>query len=68
MDLFLRNKSKLENFGFGLYRNIKEPAVSMKQLAKNRQLEKVFFFNFKKFETLGSTPKPHFRFFFTPAG
>jgi hypothetical protein len=35
--------------GFGYFRNIKEPAVSLKELAKNQQLEKVFLVeNFKK--------------------
>jgi hypothetical protein len=43
--------------------NIKEPAVSMKELAKNQQLKKFFFFNLKKIENLGSTPKPGFRSF-----
>jgi len=39
----------------------------MKELAKNQQLEKLFvFFNFKKIENQGSTPKPNFRSFFTP--
>jgi hypothetical protein len=61
MDLFLRNKSKLENCRFGLFGNIKESAVSMKQLAKNPKLEKLFFFKIsKKIEDLGSTPKPSF--------
>ncbi len=64
MDLFLRNKSKLENFRFGLFGNIKESAVSMKQLAKNPKLEKLFFS--KKIEDLGSTPKPDFRSLFAP--
>jgi hypothetical protein len=50
----------------GNFENIKEPAVSMKELAKNQQLEKLFFFNFKKLENQGSTPKPDFRSFFTP--
>jgi hypothetical protein len=46
---------------------MKEPAVSMKELAKNQQLEKLFFFeNFKKIENQGSTPKPDFRFVFHP--
>ncbi len=66
MDLFLRNKSKVENCQFGVVGNIKEPAVSMKQLAKNWQVEKPFFFNLKKFENLGSTPNPDFRFYFHP--
>jgi hypothetical protein len=48
MDLFLRNKSKVENCRFGIFGNIKEPAVSMKQLAKNPQLEKLFFEKFEK--------------------
>jgi hypothetical protein len=66
MDLFLRNKSKVENCQLGLVRNIKEPAVSMKQLAKNQQLEKPFFENFKKIEVLYQIPI--LDFFFTPAG
>jgi len=47
MDLFLRNKSKLWNFRFGLFGNIEEPAVSLKQLAKNQWLEKLFFLKFQ---------------------
>jgi hypothetical protein len=37
VDLLLRKKSKLENCRFGLVGYIKEPAVSMKELAKNQQ-------------------------------
>jgi hypothetical protein len=45
----------------------KNQQISMKELAKNQQLEKLFFFeNFKKIENQGSTPKPDFRFFFHP--
>jgi hypothetical protein len=39
---------------------MKEPAVFMKQLAKNRQLEKHFFENFKKLENQSSIPKQVF--------
>jgi hypothetical protein len=31
----------------------------MKELAKNQQLEKLFFLNFKTIENQGSTPKPN---------
>jgi hypothetical protein len=48
MDLFLRNKSKVENCQFGLVGNIKEPAVSINQLAKNGHLEKPFSSKFQK--------------------
>jgi hypothetical protein len=48
MDLFLRNKSKLENCRFGLFGNIKEPAVSMTQLAKKPTITKGFFFLISK--------------------
>jgi len=58
MDLFLRNKSKLDNCRFGLFGNIKEPAVSMKQLAQKPQVEKHFFLSFKKIENLGSAQNP----------
>jgi hypothetical protein len=50
----------------GYFGNIKEPAVSMKKLAKNQQIEKILFFYFKKFENQeGSTPKSDYRSFFT---
>jgi hypothetical protein len=53
MDLFLRNKLKLDNCRFG------ETSKNQQfQLAKNPQLEKLFFENFKKIENLGSTPNP----------
>jgi hypothetical protein len=52
----------------GYFGNIKEPAVSMNELANDQQLEKFFFENFKKIENQGYTPKPDFRFFFTLAG
>jgi hypothetical protein len=51
VDLLLRNKSKLENCRFGLFGYIKEPAVAMKELAKNQQLEKLFFLSSKKLRT-----------------
>jgi hypothetical protein len=44
VDLLWRKKSKLENCRFGLVGYIKEQAVSMKELAKNQQLEKLLFF------------------------
>ncbi len=66
VDWFLRNKSTLQNFRFGLFGNLEEPAVSLKQLAQNPQLEKPSFENFKKIENLGSTPEPSFKFFFSP--
>jgi hypothetical protein len=47
MDLFLRNKSKLGNFRFGLFGNIEESAVSLKQLAKNPWLKKLLFLKFQ---------------------
>jgi len=41
--------TKLENCWFlGYFRNMKESAVFMKELAKNGQLEKHFFFTFSK--------------------
>jgi hypothetical protein len=39
---------------------MKEPAVFMKELAKNRQLEKHFFFIFKKLDNQSSIPKQVF--------
>jgi len=48
MDLFLTNKSKLENFQFGLFENIEQPVVSMKQLPKKPTVRKAFFFKFQK--------------------
>jgi len=69
MDLFFRNKSKVENCRFGLFGNIKEPTVSMKQLAKNPQLEKLFFSKIsKKLRTKVLHQNPNLDFFFTPAG
>jgi hypothetical protein len=46
---------------------MKEPAVFMKELAKNRQLEKHFFEIFKKLEPKFYT-KTGFLIFFTPTG
>jgi hypothetical protein len=41
--------TKLENCWFwGYFRNMKEPAAFMKELAKNQQLEKDFYFYFQK--------------------
>ncbi len=50
----------------GYFRNMKEPAVFMKELAKNRQLEKHFFFIFKKLDNQSSIPKQVFWIFFSP--
>jgi hypothetical protein len=44
---------------------MKEPAVFMKELAKNQQLEKYLFENFKKLENQSSIPKQVFLIFFT---
>jgi hypothetical protein len=50
----------------GHFRNMKEPAVFMKELAKNQQLEKLLFFLiFKKIDSQSSIPKQVF-FFFHP--
>jgi hypothetical protein len=55
--------------GLGYFRNIKEPAVSMKELAKNQQLEKLCFLKFsKKLRTKVLHQNPILDFFFTPAG
>jgi hypothetical protein len=48
MDLFLRNKSKLDNCRFGLFEIIKESAVSMTQLAKKPTVTKTIFLKFSK--------------------
>jgi hypothetical protein len=47
---------------------MKEPAVFMKELAKNPQLEKHFFGIFKKLENQSSIPKQVFLFFSPPLG
>jgi hypothetical protein len=45
---------------------MKEPAVLMKELAKNQQLEKHFFLIFKNFENQSYIPKQVFLFFSPP--
>jgi hypothetical protein len=48
---------------------MKEPVVSMKELAKNQQLEKLFFWKFsKKLRTKVLHQNPILDLFFTPAG
>jgi len=48
---------------------MKEPAVFMKELAKNQQLEKHFFKkNSKELRTKSSIPKTGFLIFFTSTG
>jgi hypothetical protein len=44
----------------GYFRNTKEPAVCMKELTKNQQLEKHFILIFKKIENQSSIPKQVF--------
>jgi hypothetical protein len=56
------------NRGFVVEKKIKirELSVWIISISKNQQLEMLLFFNFKKIENLGSTPKADFRSFFTP--
>jgi hypothetical protein len=72
--------SEAKNHGFVFDKQIKIRELSVWVIQKHQRsssfhettekeptVRKAFFFeNFKKFENLGSTPKPDFRFFFHP--
>jgi hypothetical protein len=61
--------SKLENCRFGLFQKHQRTSSFHEGTGKEPTVRKTFFFEiFKKIENQGSTPKPDFRFFFTPAG